>query len=78
MRIQQDTTLAMNLQVEIAIPEQARHDDGAAEAHVVVWPAGGDSIPAGRNERWSFSPDEADLLARALLEAADTARATTA
>jgi hypothetical protein len=75
MRIQQDTTLSMNLQVEIAIPAEARHDDGDVQAQVVVWPAGGDGDPAGLAHRWSFSPDEAEQLARTLQEAADSARA---
>ena len=77
MRIQQDTTLSMNLQVEIAIPNEARHDDAGAQAQVVVRPAGGDGDPAGSTLRWSFSPDEAEQLARSLQEAADRARAMT-
>jgi hypothetical protein len=76
MRIQQDTTLSMNLQVEIAIPNEARHDDGA-QAQVVVWPAGGDGDQAGLTHRWSFTPAEAEQLARSLQEAADSARAMT-
>jgi hypothetical protein len=77
MRIQQDTTLSMNLQVEIAIPAEARNDDAGAQAQVVVWPAGGDGAPASLDHRWSFSPDEAEQLARTLQEAADSARAMT-
>ena len=76
MRIQQDTTLSMNLQVEIALPREARNDDGA-EAQVVVWPTGGDGDPANLTHRWSFSPDEAEQLARTLQVAADRARAMT-
>ncbi|GAA0908561.1 hypothetical protein [Pseudonocardia zijingensis] len=77
MRIQEDTTLAMDLQVEIGIPAAARNDDADAEAQVVVFPGGGDGRPESRAHRWSFSPDEAEQLARALLEAADSARAMT-
>ena len=77
MRIQQDTTLSMNLQVEIAIPAEARNDDAGTQAHVVVWPAGGDGDPASLTHRWAFSPDEAEQLARTLQEAADSARAMT-
>jgi hypothetical protein len=77
MRIQQDTTLSMNLQVEVALPREARNDDAGAEAQVVVWPAGGDGDPANLTHRWSFSPDEAEQLARTLQDAAERARAMT-
>jgi hypothetical protein len=75
MRIQHDTTLSMNLQVEVALPREARNDDAGAEAQVVVWPAGGDGDPARLTHRWSFSPDEAEQLAATLQKAADRARA---
>jgi hypothetical protein len=77
MRIQQDTTLSMNLQVEVTLPSEARNDDAGAEAQVVVWPAGGDGDPASLTHRWSFSPDEAEQLASTLQKAADRARAMT-
>jgi hypothetical protein len=75
MRIQQDTTLSMNLQVEVTLPSEARNDDAGVQAQVVVWPAGGDGDPASLTHRWSFSPDEAEQLASALQKAADRARA---
>jgi hypothetical protein len=49
-------------------------DDAGAEAQVVVWPAGGDGDPASLTHRWSFTPDEAEQLARMLQDAADRAR----
>jgi hypothetical protein len=77
MRIQQDTTLSMNLQVEVALPREARNDDAGAEAQVVVWPAGGDGDPASLTHRWTFTPDEAEQLAGTLRDAAERARAIT-
>jgi hypothetical protein len=75
MRIQHDTTLSMNLQVEVALPREARNDDADAQPQVVVWPTGGDGDPANLTHRWSFSPDEAEQLARTLQDAAERARA---
>jgi hypothetical protein len=75
MRIQHDTTLPMNLQVEVTLPREARNDDAGAQPEVVVWPTGGDGDPTTLAHRWSFSPDEAEQLAQMLKEAADRARA---
>jgi hypothetical protein len=72
MRIQHDTTLSMNLQVEVALPLEARDDEG--EPQVVVWPSGGDGDPASLTHRWSFTPDEAEQLATVLQDAAQRAR----
>jgi hypothetical protein len=75
MRIQHDTMLPMNLQVEVTLPREARNDGAGAQAEVVVWPTGGDGDPTTFAHRWAFSPDEAEQLARTLQEAADRARA---
>ena len=74
MRIQQDTTMSMNLQVEIALPRQIREDSAAAEPTVVVMPNGGAGGPGSLDHRWSFRPDEADELGQLLQEAAQRAR----
>jgi hypothetical protein len=72
MRIQHDTTLSMNLQVEVALPRESR--DGGGEPQVVVLPTGGDGDPASLAHRWSFSPDEAEQIGKVLVEAAQRAR----
>jgi hypothetical protein len=74
MRIQHDTTLSMNLQVEIELPRQIRDGGAGSEPTVVVMPAGGDGDPSSLSHRWTFRPDEADQLGRLLQEAAERAR----
>lgn len=74
MRIQHDTTLSMNLQVEIALPSESRDGGESAGPQVVVWPTGGDGDTASLTHRWSFTPDEAEQLARTLQDAAQRVR----
>jgi hypothetical protein len=72
MRIQHDTTLPMNLQVEIELPRQIR--EAGIQPTVIVMPTGGDGDPAALAHRWSFRPDEAEQLGRNLQDAAQRAR----
>jgi hypothetical protein len=69
MRIQHDTTLSMNLQVEVALPRE-----GGGEPQVVVLPTGGDGDTASLSHRWSFTLDEAEQFGRVLQDAAQRAR----
>ena len=74
MRIQHDTTLSMNLQVEIALPQESRDGSERAEPQVVVWPTGGDGDTGSLTHRWSFTADEAEQLAGILQDAAQRVR----
>jgi hypothetical protein len=74
MRIQHDTTLTMDLQVEIALPNAVASEAEHAEPQVVVLPTGGDGGIGSLAHRWSFTPEEAEQLGRVLQDAAQRAR----